>query len=284
MLFTIEDTKKLADAECKRYFQFDGVISGLLYLIHKYIPQYQNRDYEELYQEMLNGKSNGFVEKLNCELHSASNHLLKADKLFDVEMLGNNSCRQRALIELEIQNVFQKTYWIRACHYLCRVSSEYLKYMTQRYTQSYVPVISCWFMTYCEKESYPYVKYHPFSFVDHEGVYLMLAILSFQYMRKPPQIEDEIELAFYKLLSPHSTVKDRMEAGRVLHCEISEEEVLFMCNYSDACIAVGRMEGREIVIKELLKSMSVDEIVIKLNGLVTLEEVLLVAKEMSMNM
>ena len=63
-------------------------------------------------------------------------------------------------------------------------------------------------------------------------------------------------------------------------------------SYSDACIAVGRVEGREEgreeerkkAIMELLKSMSVNEIVKIMNGMYTLDEVLLVAKEMSMNM
>ena len=66
-------------------------------------------------------------------------------------------------------------------------------------------------------------------------------------------------------------------------------------SYSDACIAVGIEEGiekgivkgreeeRKKAIMELLKSMSVNEIVKIMNGMYTLDEVLLVAKEMSMN-
>ena len=60
-------------------------------------------------------------------------------------------------------------------------------------------------------------------------------------------------------------------------------------SYSDACIAVGRVEGieeereeeRKKAIMELLKSMRVDEIVKIMNGMYTLEEVLLVQKKLS---
>ena len=42
----------MVDSECKRYFNFDGVMAGVLYLIHKYMPDhFQSRCYETFYEE-----------------------------------------------------------------------------------------------------------------------------------------------------------------------------------------------------------------------------------------
>ena len=50
MQYSIRESKVLVDSECKRYFSFDGVVVGVLYLIHKYMPDYYlKQSYNEIY-------------------------------------------------------------------------------------------------------------------------------------------------------------------------------------------------------------------------------------------
>ena len=286
----------MVDSECKRYFNFDGVMAGVLYLIHKYMPDhFQSRCYETFYEEWkLRCHDDDFVKDLNVELNSASNHMLKVDKMIDVEMKGVYGHAQKAILEIEFQNRYQATYWQRACNYLCRIRSEYIKVLKDTYFNQWIPIVSCWFMTHRPSEHYPFVKCHTFCYDEDDKKHLMLAMISFQFSKNPPDTDDEIELAFYQLLSPYSNIEERSKACSVLHCEISQEEANDMCDYSGVCRMLGREDGLVEGLKEglkegkikgkqeermrlvsiLLQSMSVEEVYIALKDEVSKEEIM----------
>ena len=299
MKLSRKKVRELLDNECKRYFNFDGVMVGVLYLLHKYMPDYyQKRSFEEIYDEwMYHYNQPDYVRVLNNDMHSASNHLLKVDKLVDVKMKNCQGENQRTLVEIEMQNRFQSYFWQRACNYLCRVRSEYLAYLNQYYENQWIPIISCWFMACCPCDHYPFVLYSPFKYVDDNHQYLMLAIISFQYSKYPPETDDQIELAFYKLLSPYASEEERYEACKVLKCEITREEITDMCNYSDVCMMYGKEDGiiegrkegivigmeqeRKMTIKLMLEKMSVEEVADIYSGKISKSEIIAIQNEMA---
>ena len=270
----------MVDSECKRYFNFDGVMAGVLYLLHKHMHDYyQMRNYDDIYREYdYRCCEEGFVRVLNNELISASNHQLKVDKLVDIEMKNINGKPQRVLLEIEIQNNYQPYYWQRGCDYLCRVRSEYANDMKKMYPKSWVPTISCWFITKSKSQYHSYVDFETFEYCNQNEKHLMLALVTFQYSNKPPETNDEIELAFYKLLSPFSSKEERLAGSRVLNCNITKEEAERMCGYSEVCIELGREEGIEkgveICVSSLLKSMSIEEVYVALNKEIPIERII----------